>query len=192
MMQPLFDLLPILLFFITYKVYGLYISTAVMMGSSLLQNAIYWLIHRRFEKMQVLVLGLILVLGTFTLVLHNPLFIKWKPTVIYWLFASAFGGSQFIDKKLLIQHMLESSIRFPAYIWRQLNIIFAVLFLLMGALNLYIAYHFSTNTWVNFKLFGALGFTVVLTAFLVIYMTKFGEHIKETPIEASKSTKVRK
>ncbi|MGB6977440.1 MAG: septation protein A [Gammaproteobacteria bacterium] len=176
-MQPLFDLLPILLFFITFKVYGVYVGTAVMMGSSLLQNAIYWLIHRRFEKMQLLVLGLVLVLGTFTLVFHNPLFIKWKPTVIYWLFALVFAGSQWIGKKLLIRHMLESSVKFPINIWRQLNLIFAVLFLLMGVLNLYVAYYFSTNTWVNFKLFGALGFTVALTAFLAFYMVKFGENI---------------
>jgi intracellular septation protein len=179
-MQPLFDLLPILLFFITFKIYGVYVATAVMMASSLLQNAFYWLVHRRFEKMQLFVLVLVLVLGTFTLVLHNPVFIKWKPTVIYWLFASAFAGSQLLGKKMLIQYMLEASVKFPMNIWRQLNLIFAVLFFLMGVLNLYVAYYFSTNTWVDFKLFSALGVTVMLTILFAVYVAKFGEITQET------------
>src|SRR5690606_15227979 len=110
-----------------------------------------------------------------TLLLHDAMFIKWKPTVIYWAFAIVFFGSQFIGEKTLIQRMMENNISLQKPIWSRLNVSWGLFFAILGILNLYVIYHFDTNTWVNFKVFGGLGLTFVFVILQAVYL---GRHIK--------------
>ena len=132
------------------------------MGASALQLAAYWLKHRRFEKLHITTSVLIFVLGAMTLIFHKTIFIKWKPTIVYWLFSVILIGTHFIgSKKPLMHRMLKDKITLPAKVWSNLNISWAVFFLLLGCLNLYVVYNYSTNAWVYFKLFGTLGLMLV-------------------------------
>ena len=175
-MKLLFDFFPILFFFVGYKLFGIYPATGIAMGASLLQVVLHRLKHQRYEKMHLISMSLILVLGGATLFFHNPWFIKWKPTGIYWLSSLVFLGSAVIGKKTLIQKMMEGNIILPPNIWGRLNTAWALFFILMGALNIYVAYHYDTDIWVNFKLFGGAGFTLLFVFFQAIYLTR---HIVE-------------
>src|SRR3990167_9302576 len=105
-MKLLFDYFPILCFFIAYKIYGIYVATAVAMIACALQNIVYGLAHKRFEKLHVITLICVFVLGGFTLIFHKPAFIQWKPTIIYWAFSIVLLGSQWVGKKNLLSRML--------------------------------------------------------------------------------------
>jgi intracellular septation protein len=177
-MKLLFDLFPILLFFVAYKLHDIYVATAVAIVASFVQVGWFWWRHRRLETMHLVTLGLIAVLGGATLWLHNEDFIKWKPTVVNWLFGAAFLGSQFIGRKPLVERMMGAAISVPAAIWLRLNLSWASFFLLLGAANLYVVYHFDTDTWVNFKLFGMMGLTL---AFMVVQAFYLARHIQTEP-----------
>ena len=176
MMKLLFDIFPIILFFIFYKIYGIYTATAVAMAASFIQVVIFRIKEQRYEKMHLISLALIVLLGGATLFFHNPSFIKLKPTGIYWLSALAFLGSSFIGKKTLIQKMIDGNIDLPPQIWIRLNFSWATFFILMGIINLYVAQHYDTDTWVNFKLFGGAGMTLLFVFLQSIYLTR---HIVE-------------
>lgn len=171
-MKPLLDFFPILIFFVCYKFFGIYTATAVAMAASVLQVVFHRVQHQRYEKMHLISLALIMILGGATLFFHNPWFIKWKPTGIYWLSSLVFLGSALFGKKTLIQKMMEKNVSLPAPIWSRLNLAWASFFIIMGALNLYVAYYFDTDAWVNFKLFGGLGLTLLFVFFQAIYLTK--------------------
>lgn len=177
-MKLLFDFFPILLFFVCYKFLGIYPATAVAMVASVLQVVIHRLKHQRYEKLHLISMGLILVLGGATLFFHNILFIKWKPTAIYWLSSVIFFGSAFIGEKTVIQKMMDKNVQLPKLMWRRLNFAWSGYFLLMGTLNIYIAYRFSTDFWVNFKLFGGAGCMLVFVFLQAMYLTK---HAITTP-----------
>jgi len=172
-MKLLFDFFPILLFFIAYKTWDIYVATAVAIAASVVQVVAYWWRHRRFETMHLVTLGLIVVLGGATLAFHNETFIKWKPTVVNWLFAIAFLGSQWLSGKSLVQRMMEKSVQLPATVWNRLNISWSVFFVVLGALNLYVAFNFDTDTWVNFKLFGMMGLTLAFIVVQAFYMAPY-------------------
>ena len=176
-MKLLFDFFPIVLFFICYKFFGIYNATAAAMAASVFQVIFHRLKHQRYEKLHLISLGLILVLGGATLFFHNPWFIKWKPTGIYWLSSLVFIGSAFIGKKPLIQKMMESNITLPTKIWHRLNLAWAAYFIFMGVLNLYVAYYYDTNVWVNFKLFGGAGFMLIFVFFQALYLTKHSSNL---------------
>ena len=172
-MKFLFDLLPVLLFFIAYKLDGIYVATAVLIVASLAQVAWLWFRHHRVEKMPLITALLVLVLGGATLLLHDETFVKWKPTVVNWLFALAFLGSQFIGGKTLVERMMSGAIDLPAEIWSRLNTLWVAFFVLMGVANLYVAFNFNTDTWVNFKLFGMLGLTLVFVVLQSFYLARY-------------------
>ena len=172
-MKLLFDFLPILLFFIAFKLFDIYTATAVGMVASLLQVAIYWFMHRRFESLHVITFLLVTILGSATLFLHNATFVKWKPTAIYWAFALVFFTSRFVGKKPLLQTLMDKNLSLPKTVWQRLNLSWVIFFAIMGAVNLYVVYHYSTNAWVNFKLFGALGLTVLFLLAQAFYMSKY-------------------
>lgn len=172
-MKLLFDFLPILFFFIAYFLFDIYVATMVAMVTSALQVISFWVKFRRFETMQVVTFATISILGTATLILHNPLFFKWKPTIIYWLFGVFFTGSQFIGKKPFLQRLMDSKITLPHAVWQKLNLAWAAFFIVLGCANLYVAYHYSTNVWVYFKLIGALGATLVFALAQSIYMMRY-------------------
>jgi len=171
-MKMLFEALPVLLFFIAYKCWGVYAATLSAMVASLAQVLWTWFRHQRFEGTQLMTLGLITVLGGATLWLKNELFIKWKPTVLYWLLALAFWLSAILTKQPLLQRIASKNIDLPTALWKRLNISWILFFVLMGGANLYVLYHFDTDTWVNFKLFGTLGLTFVFIVGQAIYMAR--------------------
>ena len=181
-MKFLFDFFPILLFFIAFKAYDIYVATAVAIVASIIQVGWIWLQKRKVEKMHVITLLMIVVLGGATLILQDETFIKWKPSVVNWAFGIAFIGSHFIGKKVIVQRMMEASVELPTHIWPRLNIAWAVFFIALGFANLYVAYNFDTDTWVNFKMFGMIGLTFV---FIIGQAFFIGKYIKEPAAEPS-------
>ncbi len=172
-MKFLYDFFPILLFFLAYKMYDIYVATAVAIVSSLVQTLGYWFRHRRFEKMHLVTFGLLLFFGGLTLILRDPVFIKWKPTVINWLFAVSFIGSAWFSEKTLVERMMSHAIQVDGPVWARLNWAWVVFFLSMGALNLFVAFNYEENTWVNFKLFGMMGLTFAFVIGQAFYLGRF-------------------
>ena len=148
-------------------------ATAVLIVASLIQFAYNWWRHRRIERMPLIALVLLLFFGGITLILQDEVFLKWKPTVVNWLFAAAFLGSQFIGNKTIIERMMGSSIELPKSIWIRLNIAWALFFIALGVVNLYVAFNFDTDTWVNFKLFGMLGLTIAFVIAQAVYLMRY-------------------
>ncbi len=171
-MKFLFDYFPIACFFIAYKFSNIYIATEVTIAASLLQLGMYWLIHRRFETLHTLTFIFVVILGGSTLFFHNEIFIKWKPSVIYWIFTIILFISQFFSPKTVLERMLSDKIKLTKKIWQRLNFSWALFFLLLGILNIYVIYHFNTNVWVNFKLFGTLGLTALFIMAQAVYMVR--------------------
>ena len=184
-MKFLFDFFPVLAFFIAYYIpddltQRMYVATAVAIVAVIFQVSIYWIIHRRFEKMHLITLALILILGGATLLLHDKRYFMWKPTAVNWLFAIAFLGSQFIGEKPLIKRMMDHAISMPEHVWLNLNRSWVIFFLSMGAVNLYVAFNFAEHIWVNFKLFGILGLTLLFAVGQAVYLSRHMTEIEET------------
>lgn len=192
-MKLFFDFLPIVLFFIAYKfggglyhfdgqeydIKGIYVATAVMIVATICQNAYSWFRHGKLEKSHVITLVLVVFLGGATLWLQDPNFIMWKPTVVNWLFAAGFLGAQLFTKQSLLERMMSEHMQLPGAVWSRLNVAWIVFFILSGVANLYVAFNFDEATWVNFKLFGLLGLTIVFIIGQSFYLSK---HIIE-PVE---------
>ena len=172
-MKLLFDFFPILLFFIAYKLFDIYVATAVAIGATFLQIGFSWFKTRKVATMQWVTLAVILVFGGLTLYLHDEQFIKWKPTVINWLFGAAFLVSQVFGEQTAIERMLGSNLTLPKPVWRRLNLLWVSFFLVMGSANLYVMSHFDRDTWVNFKLFGMLGLTLVFIVLQSFYLSRY-------------------
>ncbi len=173
LMKFLADFFPVLLFFVAYHFFGIYVATGVAIGAAVLQVGYLWLRHRKVEKMQWVTLGLLVVFGGMTLILHDPLFIKWKPTVVNWLFAVAFLGSILFRGPTLIQRMMGHAIELPPPIWSRLNLAWGLFFILLGAANLHVAFNYPEETWVNFKLFGMLGLTLLFVVAQSLYLARY-------------------
>jgi len=175
-MKILIEFFPILLFFVAYKLYGIYVATGVAIAAAAAQIA--WLKYRQqpVEKMQWITLAILIIFGGSTILLQDETFIKWKPTVINWLFAIVFAGSHWIGKKNLTELAMGKNLNLPTNIWTGLNMSWAGFFLLSGLLNLYVAFNYDTDTWVNFKLFGLMGLTI---AFVVIQMVFISRYIRQ-------------
>ena len=172
-MKLLFDFFPIVFFFVTYRWFGIYAATVVAMIASGVQVMSYYIKHQRLEAMHWISFVLIVLLGGATLFFHNPWYIKWKPTGIYWVMACVIAGSQWIGDKTVVQRMMEKHIVLPIHVWLRLNSAWAFYFMLLGSLNLYIAYYFSTDAWVNFKLFGGAGLTFAFVFLQAFYLTRY-------------------
>jgi len=175
-MKFLFDLFPVILFFVAYKFAGIYVATGVAIAATFAQIGWVWFRHRKVDTMLWVSLGLITVFGGATLLLHNPTFIKWKPTVLYWLFATVLLVSATLLKKNLIRKMLAEQVMLPEPMWARLNLSWVAFFAAMGVANLYVAFNFSESDWVNFKLFGGMGLMVV---FIVIQGLFLARHVEE-------------
>jgi intracellular septation protein len=160
-MKFLFDLFPVILFFIVYKFFGIYAATATAIIATIVQ--IGWVKYRHGKVDGALIASgvIIVVFGGATLLLHDESFIKWKPTVLYWLFAISLAVTNILFKKNLIRSLMDKKISMPEKIWDKLNLAWAIFFAVLGCLNLYVAFNFSTDTWVNFKLFGTMGLMLV-------------------------------
>lgn len=172
-MKLFFDFFPIILFFVAYKFFGIYVATATAIGATFAQIGWVWVTRRKVEPMLWISLVIIVVFGGATLLLRDDVFIKWKPTVLYWLFAGVLVLSQALFKKNLIAAMMRQQISLPEPVWKNLNLSWAGFFALMGAANLYVASTFSTDTWVNFKLFGSLGLMVLFVILQGLMLSKY-------------------
>jgi len=173
-MKQLLEFFPILLFFIAFKVYDIYVATAVVMMATIIQVAFMWFKYHKVETMQWVTLGLVVVMGGATLYFQDEAFIKWKFSIIEWLFGSVFLGSQFIGKKPFIERMMSDNMTLPSEMWTRLNLAWAIFFIGVGFLNVYVMYNYATDDWVYFKTFVApilmLVFIVVQMAFLYKYI----------------------
>ncbi len=183
-MKFLADLFPVILFFIAYEMYDIYVATGVAIAAAFVQTGFHWLRHRRFEKMHLITLGLLVVFGGLTLILHDPQFIKWKPTIVNWLFGVVFLGSQFIGGKTLVERTMSHAVSLPKPIWTRLNLAWTLFFFVMGLVNIHVAYNFSEEFWVRFKLFGMMGMTILFVLAQSFYLAR---HIHE-PDEAEEKS----
>jgi intracellular septation protein len=170
----LFDLFPVVLFFVAFKIAGIYTATAVAIAATFAQVAWLKLRKRKIEPMLWASLAIIVVFGGATLLLQDETFIKWKPTVLYWLFAAVLGGAALLRRNL-IRAMLSQHMRLPGPVWSRLNLAWVGFFALMGALNLYVAYNYSTDLWVNFKLFGGMGLMLLFVFAQALVLGKYAE-----------------
>ncbi|WP_321276441.1 septation protein A [Thiomicrorhabdus indica] len=172
-MKLLFDLFPVILFFIAYKMYGIYTATAVIIVATILQVGYMYAVHKRIEKIHIITLVLVVLLGGLTLVLQDEAFIKWKPTIVNWGFAIVFLGSHYIGSKPIVQRMMDQAISLPSQIWIRVSYLWIGFFVVSGIANLYVAYQYDTDTWVNFKLFGLMGMTFVFIILQGIYISRY-------------------
>jgi intracellular septation protein len=199
-MKFLFDLLPVLLFFAAYKFAGaspdashelvlrvlgdnisasqapILVATAVAIVATIGQ--VLWLIARgrKVEVMLWISLGIIVVFGGATIYLHDATFIKWKPTVLYWMFALTLGVSALFLKRNLIRKLMQPQMELPDAVWSRLNASWIGFFVVMGILNLYVAYTYSEETWVDFKLYGGMG---LMFLFVLAQGFMLSRHIEE-------------
>ena len=159
-MQLLADYFPLLLFFVAFKLADIYVATAVAIAASVAQIAYFRWRRGRIEVVHWLSLVIIATFGGATLLLHDETFIKWKPTVLYWLFGSILAVGRLAFGKNLIASLLKD-LTLPDAVWARITWSWVAFFAVMGAANLYIAFHFSTDTWVNFKVWGGIGLVLL-------------------------------
>lgn len=169
-MKQFLDFLPLIVFFAFYKLYDIYVASGALIAATALALVFTWFKYRKIEKMTLITFVMVAVFGTLTLVFHNDLFIKWKVTVIYTLFALALLVSQVILKKPLIQRMLGKELTLPDKVWSNLNLAWALFFLVCGLANIYVAFWLPQDVWVNFKVFGLTALTLVFTLVSGIYI----------------------
>lgn len=169
-MQLFLDYLPVVAFFVAYQQADIYTATVVLMVTMPLVPVGHWLITRKVGRMHLLSTALVLVLGGATLALRAPMFVIWKPTVLYWLMALACAGSLFIGTRPLIERMLGGAVELSRAQWRQITLLWSAFFLFAGGANLYVAYFYSEKTWVTFKLFGLIGITLAFVILQGIWM----------------------
>lgn len=179
-MKLLFDLFPVILFFAAFKIYGIYVATAVAIAATVVQ--IIWMRfrHGKVDTMLWVSFAIIAVFGGATLLLHDETFIKWKPTVLYWLFSAILLVSNVLFNKNLMRALLHEKIALPLHVWHRLNLSWSLFFAVLGFINLYVAFNYSTDDWVNFKLFG---FTALMLVFIVgqgAWLAKYIDEKKES------------
>ena len=179
-MQLFYEFIPVLLFFLAFKMYGIYVATVVGIVATFLQVVVTRLIAKKWDRKQLITLAIFAVFGSMTLYFHDPIFVKWKPTVIFWLFGLVLMGSQLFSSKTLIQRMMENALQdkgsVPVGIWKKLNVSWALFFIALGGLNLYIAYAYSNDVWVDFKFYGITAAFLIFSILQAIYLSR---HITE-------------
>jgi intracellular septation protein len=195
-MKLLIDFLPIVIFFIVYKfapetielispllngeqiqlltdMPAIVLATAILIPATMLQILYTKITTGKVETMHLVTLALVVLMGGATVILQDKTFIQWKPTVVNWLFAAAFFGSRFIGDKTILERMMGQNLTLPAPAWQNLNYAWVAFFVFSGIANLYVAYNFSEDVWVNFKLFGLLGLTVLFIIAQSFYLYRF-------------------
>ena len=193
-MKFLIDFFPVLAFFIAFKIpgdteQGIYLATATIIVATIIQIAITRIIYHRFEKAHLITFAVVLVFGGATLLLHDERFIKWKPTIVVWIFAVVALASEFIGDKNLFRRfigMVDQKINAPDFVWSRLNMSWAIFFIVIGLLNLYVAFNFDRAIWVDFKVIGLTIINVLFMAGQIIYLFRY---IKDNPEQTEKGSK---
>jgi intracellular septation protein len=194
-MKLLYDLFPLILFFVAYKMYDIYVATGVAIVASFIQLTAFWVKNRRFETIHVVTLCLLVVFGGLTIILRDPVFIKWKTTIVNWIFCSVLFYSHFAKKRTVFEVITRAQVKLPAEVWRKLNLHWAIFFLFIGTLNLYVAFYFALDLdearreeiWVNFKVFGVLGMTLVFLMFEFFIMMRFVKRYELDDLEEKRN-----
>jgi intracellular septation protein len=184
-MKLLLDFFPIILFFLAFKVWDIYVATGVAIAATIAQIAWLWYSKGKVEPMQWLSLGIIVLFGGATMVLHDPTFIKWKPSILYWSFSVILLFGQVVLKRNFLKSAMGSQLELPEPAWRMLTWSWIGFLALMGAANLWVAMRYSEATWVNFKVFGIFGMLGVFVLLQAFYMSRFIKDPDE--VEAGKS-----
>lgn len=172
-MKFFFDLLPVILFFVGFKLYGIFAATAIAIATTLAMIVYAKIRHGKIEKMLLINGAIISVLGGVTLLLHDKTYIMWKPTVLYWLLAAVLLVSNLFFNKNFIQQMMGKMMQAPAAIWTKLNLAWVIFLVGLGFLNLYVAFNYTENAWVNFKLFGVTGMMFVFVILQTLVLRKY-------------------
>jgi intracellular septation protein len=174
-MKLLFDFFPILLFFAAYKFSDIFVATGVGIAATIVQ--IVWArVHKgKVEPLQWVSLAIIVVFGGLTIWLHDNTFIKLKPTILYLTFAAVIAGSQLFMDRSPMKAVMGAELELPDAVWRAMGWSWAVFFVAMGALNLWVAFNFSESAWVNFKFFGSTGLMILFVFAQALYL---GRHMK--------------
>lgn len=179
-MKLLFDLFPVILFFIAFKAFNIYVATAVAIAATIVQIAWTKWRHGKVDVMLWVSFAIIAVFGGATLLLQDETFIKWKPTVLYWLFSAILLFSNLLFNKNLMRTLLHEKIAMPLHVWHRLNLLWSLFFAALGFINLYVAFNYSTDAWVNFKLFGFTGLMVVFILGQSMWLAKYVDEKKES------------
>ncbi|EKM0525412.1 septation protein A [Cronobacter turicensis] len=169
-MKQLLDFLPLIVFFVFYKLHDIFWATGALIVATALAVIFSWYKYRKVEKMTLVTFVLVAVFGGLTIYFHNAEFIKWKVTIIYALFAGALLIGQWVMKKPLIQSMLGKEVTLPPHAWSRLNIAWALFFIFCGLLNIYVAFWLPEAVWMNFKVFAIPGLTLVFTLLSGVYI----------------------
>ena len=172
-MKLFLDFFPIILFFVAFKFAGIYVATAVAIAATLIQIGYLHFKHGKVEAMQWISLGVIVLFGGATLISHNDTFIRWKPTVLYWLMGGALLVGQMFFKKNLIKSLMGAQMELPEHVWRVMSWSWTGFFAVMGVVNLWVAFNYDLNTWVNFKLFGGIGLMVLFVIGQALFLGKY-------------------
>jgi intracellular septation protein len=197
-MKQLAELLPVVLFFVVYQLDGrslalggweyhfdgIYSATAVLMIATVLQLALTRLLSGHIEKRLLLLTAVVCAFGAATLLLRNQLFIQWKPTIFNWVLAAVFVGTHALTGKTVMERAIGAQLSLPAVAWRRLNSLWVANFVVVGALNLFVAYRFSEAAWVSYKLYSAIGFTLLVTALTVALIMPHVKDGEEPPAGA--------
>ena len=192
-MKQLFDFFPVLVFAgVYFFTKDIIFATGVLIGASALQLTLDYARRRTVEKMHFYTFLILLVFGGFTIFLNDPVYIKWKPSVVNWIFATVFLGSQFIGKQTLVEKMVigllkqapHLELNLPAKQWPWINLCWVMFFIMVGLINVYVAFNYDEETWVTFRLVGLsllnLVFFIVQFVYFSKYMTEVGS---EKPID---------
>ena len=171
-MSSLLELLLLAAFVLSYYWQGIYVATGVLMVGSVVTVAASWLLTRKVKPILLITLVLSLVLGGATLLFRDPTFIKWKFSVVEWLFGAILLGSQYLGKKSFLRVAMEESVKLPEPVWARLNLMWAGFFLFLGTLNVYVIYAYSTDAWVRFKLYGSTGLIAVFAVVQSLYLAR--------------------
>ena len=176
-MQLFYEIFPVFLFFLAFKFYNIYVATMVGIVTTALQVLLtrFWI--KKWDHKQLVALFVFLFFGGMTLYFHNPIFVKWKPTIVFWIFAFVILVSHLFTSKPIMQRMMEKMLQeravIPIHVWKRLNLIWACFFILMGGINLYFAYHFSDMAWVNFKFYGITSALFLFSLFQAFYLFRY-------------------
>lgn len=184
MKKFLFDLFPLILFFVAYRLADIYVATAVAIAAAVLQILWIKLTRKPIETMHWVNFAVIVFFGGATLWLQNEAFIKWKPTVLYWLFGAVLLFSKYVLDKNLMQKLLGTKVSMPDVAWNKLNLSWALFFMVAGGLNLFVAFSglFSESQWVNFKVFGLMALLIV---FVIAQSIWLGKHMQQDDVAES-------
>jgi len=180
-MKFLFDFFPLIAFYAAYQLYksyyeaenAIFAATAAIIVATIIQVGYNWFRHRKIEKMHIITVVGVTIFGGLTLIFHDAAFIKWKVSIINWLFGLVLIGSQFIGDKTIIEKMLSSVVDLPRAVGSKLNLSWAIFFISLGFLNIYIFKNFDEETWVGFKVYGMLGLTFIFIVIQGIYLSRY-------------------